>query len=121
MDEKNDAREYGATSAEGTARPDAPRVIEGPSATTDPDNSHSGNAAYVIFGVAVAALVLLALSLSSCANSLAQLGLSHVGWGSSDYYVEWDGHGDELPYGLDGHGDATDVVENLLDQDLTHA
>lgn len=110
MDEKSDARADGATSAGGTARPGAPHVIEGPSATTDPDNSRSGSAAYVIFGVAVAVLVLLALSLSSCASSLAQLGLSRVGWGSSDHYVEWD-----------GHDDATDAVEGLLDQDLTRA
>ena len=120
MDEKNDVRADGATSAEGTTRPDAPSVIEGPSATTDPDNSRSGNAAYVIFGVAVAALVLLALSLSSCASSLAQFGLSHVDWDSSDYHIDW-GDRDELTYGLDGHGDAADIVEELLDQELTRA
>lgn len=119
MDEKNQARPDARDKA---ARPSAPQIIEGPSATTDPENSRSGNAAYVIFGVGVAVLVLLALSLSSCATSLAQFGLSRVDWDSPSYQIDLGDPTDELPFGLDGlGGGAGDLTDGLPQQDLTRA
>ncbi|MBM6774045.1 hypothetical protein [Olsenella profusa] len=114
MDEKNDGRD------EMQTRPDPPQIIEGPSATTDPENARSGNAAYVIFGVAVAVLVLLALSLSSCATSLTQFGLSQVDWDALGNGITWDlewqdlGSPNGLPYDLDGFGGAADTFQSRL-------
>lgn len=83
------------------------RIIEGPSATNSPDNSNSGNGAYVIFAVAVAVVVLLASSLGSCVAGIAELVTS-----------------DFAPYGGyygDGYGptfddeDLHDMVRELLE------
>lgn len=48
-------------------------VIEGPSATTDPDNANSGPGAYLLFALAIALLVALYLGLASCVDSLGAI------------------------------------------------
>lgn len=66
-------------------------LIEGPSATNSPDNANSGPAAYVIFGVAVALVVLLATSVTGCVAGVAQLAVSDFGY-YSDSLGEKDIH-----------------------------
>lgn len=48
--------------------PAAETVIETASATTSRDNANSGNAAYVIFGVALALIVLVTMAVSTCSS-----------------------------------------------------
>ena len=78
-------------------------LIEGPSATNSPDNSDSGNAAYVIFAFAVAVVVLLASSLGSCVAGIARLATSGCGYYADAYGPTFD---DE---------DLHDMLEELLE------
>ena len=77
-----------------------PRVIEGPSATTDPDNANSGPIAYVLFGLAIGVLALMLMSLTSCVDALGTLVANHSeGISSSvphDTHDEWDDEWDEM-------------------------
>lgn len=84
-------------------------LIEGPSATNSPDNSNSGAAAYVIFGVALAIVVLLLGSVVSCTSGVIQLALSDYGYGY--------GYGDG--YGYFDDEDLHDMVQELLGDSAT--
>lgn len=61
-------------------QPDAPKdvipsqpIIETASATTSPDNAHSGSTAYIIAAVVVGILLLITMSISSCVSNFAQI------------------------------------------------
>lgn len=91
--------------------PEAP-VIESASGTTDPRNSESGPTAYVVFGVVVALLVLLAMSFSSCSSALGSIASSSRlwddAWTDDDWDGDWgdgwdEGYGTGLPWAEDGH------------------
>ncbi|MGN0055745.1 MAG: hypothetical protein ACI360_04880 [Atopobiaceae bacterium] len=58
------------------------QVIESASATTSPDNAHSGNTAYIITVVALAVVIALGMGLSGCISSLSTTALKHA---LSDY------------------------------------
>lgn len=87
----------------GTQQPAQTPIIESASGTTDPENSHSGGAAYVIFGLAVVLLVLLCLGISSCTSTLGTLvstdfggGRGHGGHDLFDDYYDEDPYEDVL-------------------------
>lgn len=86
-------------------RPTTP-TIESPSGTTDPDNSNSGPAAYVIFAVAIGLLVLLLLGVSSCVSAIGSIVSAHAGEPSGAVSTEmprdWDPLEDDL---FDGNGE----------------
>lgn len=86
-------------------RPTTP-TIESPSGTTDPDNSNSGPAAYVIFAVAIGLLVLLLLGVSSCVGAIGSIVSAHAGEPSGAVSTEmprdWDPLEDDL---FDGNGE----------------
>lgn len=102
--------------SQGTEWKDAP-VIESASATTSPENSDSGPAAYVIFGIVVALLALLSFSLSSCSSALSAATMVSVtdDWGVRDYY-DWD---------YDDYTEEQDpyyeLLEDLLSEQTTYA
>lgn len=102
--------------SQGTEWKDAP-VIESASATTSPENSDSGPAAYVIFGIVVALLALLSFSLSSCSSALSAATTVSVtdDWGVRDYY-DWD---------YDDYTEEQDpyyeLLEDLLSEQTTYA
>ncbi|MDM8271734.1 hypothetical protein [Thermophilibacter provencensis] len=81
-------------------------VIESASATTSPDNSNSGHAAYVIFGCGIALLVILTLGLSSCVSTVSKLVVN-------DHALD-HGNGYELYYDHDGY-DGYDDYDYLDD------
>lgn len=95
---------------------DAP-VIESASATTSPENSDSGPAAYVILGIVVALLALLSFSLSSCSSALSAATTVGVtdGWGMQEYH-DWD---------YDDYTEEQDpyyeLLEDLLSEQTTYA
>lgn len=81
-------------------------VVESASATTSPDNSNSGPAAYVIFGCGIALIALLTLGLSSCVSAVSKLVVSDraldYGNGYELYYDDHDGYDDQLDdFGLE--------------------
>ncbi|HIZ17744.1 MAG TPA: hypothetical protein IAA22_01340 [Candidatus Olsenella stercoravium] len=86
-------------------RPTTP-TIESPSGTTDPDNSNSGPAAYVIFTLAAGLLVLLLLGVSSCVGAIGSIVSAHAGEPSGAVSTEmprdWDPLEDDL---FDGNGE----------------
>lgn len=73
-------------------------IIESASATTSPDNADSGSTAYVIFGVAVALLILLTLGISGCVSSVSQL-VSSTPWQSGSMAQDTDYYDYYSPYG----------------------
>lgn len=82
-------------------------VIESASATTSPDNSNSGSAAYVIFGVAVALVALIAIGFSGCVSALGRLALDNHSYGYGHNY-DYDGQDiddqlEDLYYDLDDY------------------
>ena len=78
--------------------PESP-VIESASGTTDPRNSDSGSTAYVVFGVVVALLALLAMSVSSCSTALGSIAGSSYLWEGEGYDDAWDeGYGTDSPW-----------------------
>ena len=81
------------------ARRDETPVVEGPSATTDRDNANSGPAAYVIFAIAVALLVVLVMSLTSCVGALGTFVATHYDSGSTTLVPQ--GHRDDRGWGED--------------------
>lgn len=102
--------------SQGTEWKDAP-VIESASATTSPENSDSGPAAYVIFGIVVALLALLSFSLSSCSSALSAATTVSVtdDWGVRDYY-DWDY--DDYTEEQDPYHE---LLEDLLSEQTTYA
>ena len=99
MPEEQDQRTEKSAEQDVEQRTETP-VIESASGTTDPENSRSGGAAYVIFGLAVALLVVLCLGVSSCTSALGTLvsaGLDDTdGYDEYDLYDYYDDHHD--PY-----------------------
>ena len=84
--------------------PESP-VIESASGTTDPRNSESGPTAYVVFGVVVGLLVLLAMSISSCTAALGSIASSSYLWEDEGYDDAWDeGFGTEWPWAEEDYG-----------------
>ena len=90
-----------------TAEKDLEPVIESASATTSPDNARSGNAAYIVFVVVAAVLLVLVSGISSCASAL-----SDAAWQSSSGY----GHG-WVEYDYRDDDDWLDLLDELGDVD----
>lgn len=91
-------------------------VIESASATTDPENANSGNAAYVVFAVVAALMLVLVTGLSSCTRAL-----SDVAWANADGSDwAWVGYAPELEVDtwLDELGESRDGGTPLVGASL---
>ncbi len=88
------------------------QTIETASATTSPDNTASGNGAYVLVATVLLALLLLSSSVASCAGRLAEEYLLYSdGCPEERLLVPGDGYDGVPGYGLDdGDGDGYDGV-----------
>lgn len=78
------------TTDEDKTMPEASPVIETPGGTTSPDNSRSGAAAYVIFGVSVGILLALVLMLSSCMSTLSDVALRRAERSGDAWSYDYD-------------------------------
>ncbi len=96
---------------------DKKEPFETASATTDPDNSKSGPFAYIVTGIAVAVILILAAVSSSCA-SLFAAGMASQGKSSGGYTLN-DPTG-EFPFNSD-NSDLDKLLEQYYDDmsDLT--
>ncbi len=65
-----------------------PSIIETASATTDPDNSNSGPAAYVLFGVVAVLMLLLVLLVTGIIGSLGTYVSTDIALNNSPIDVE---------------------------------
>lgn len=75
-----------------------PAIIETASATTDPDNANSGNAAYAIAAIVVVVLLVIGSSLGSFLSTA----LSYLASNDGYYEQEWDYYGEPKGQDLDG-------------------
>lgn len=79
------------------------QTIETASATTSPDNTASGNGAYVLVATVLLALLLLSSSVASCAGRLAEEYLLYSdGCPEERLLVPGDGYDGVPGYGLGG-------------------
>jgi len=84
------------------------QTIETASATTSPDNTASGNGAYVLVAAVLLALLLLSSSVASCTGRLAEEYLLYSdGCPEERLLVPGDGYDGVPGYGL-GDGDGLD-------------
>ena len=108
-------KEDAMTTDEDRTTPEASPVIETPGGTTNPDNSRSGGAAYVIFGVSVGIILALVLMLSSCMSTLSDVALRRAersgdAWGYDYNYDHQYYYEDQF----EGYpGDGLELLEDL--------
>lgn len=101
--------------------PQAPRVIETPSATTSPDNSKSGSAAYLIAVVSLVVCGLLGTALGSCTKlvgaAVGQAIAEDPGW-----YEEFeDDVAPSLPDDWEGEGVSDSFTPNVQSYTIADA
>ena len=91
---------------DGARRADVAHV-EGPSATSSPDNQDSGPFAYVLVAVVLALLVFVPASMGSCVRSVGRAGLAWRDYAGAEPVVDETGRplGADRPPGLDGGHD----------------
>ena len=122
MDDARDA-EKNAQPADAPAQAPADPVIESASATTSPDNARSGGAAYVVFAIVAALLLVVVSGLSSCTGAVADLAWRNTDGRSRSFSYVMDPYGHDYDidydYDLDDWIDLLDELE-LHGQDTTY-
>lgn len=111
----------------GTAEGQPGKTIETASATTSPENSDSGNGAYVLVAVVLLVLLLLSSSVASCTSQLVEGYLPYSdgypeaqplepddGYGLGDGYGDGLGDGEGYGYGNSLGGEQADALAGAL-------